>query len=928
MKQSVGRSGRARLAWGLGVLALAMQVACTSSSGGNEAQTIATRPASSASSPRVTAPAQIRSLTAVDRDAGLDIDIVADRALVWTTYRDVEGNLVVELPNSRPDTSVGNVARAGGLVSSVELALLEDADRPLTRLVVRTREESEHTLLTDGDTLRLQLVPAGYEPPPRAVAYEPLEDADEGREEVPVYAATDPAPSAAQPAAMPAQAGYGTPDVPMVGPAVTGVGATRLTGVEVLSSNDEQTTVLIRGDGEFAYASFRLESPDRFVLDLDGVVNTSLRSTVPVTSTNVDQIRIGQFKPRPDPVSRVVFDLETFTVPRIERSADGLTVRFGRAMEAPTETVTATLVEDVTTDDLDPIAPAPAVEEVVADTNAPALAEDSDSDVPPIAPQPTEPPVQVAAADPPAVETQEVPVYAADDPPVYAAADPEVTAPVEVVELAPVEPEEEVPVYQATPATVAAAPPTPPSLPRPQPVATDVAMFEAQQVQISQPAAPPAPQDPVLPPSFQSLVVTSSQVEYVGDPITMSLKNADLVETLRSFSRISDLNFVIQPGVNGSVTVELRGVPWDQALEQILKINNLGMDIDGTIVRIAPLALLQEEARAQRELEQLRRESVPLSTVMRTLSYADAQELADLLEGRGTFSRGGSTGRASLLSSRGSVQVDDRTNSLIIRELPEVIDTILTVIENLDTPEPQVKIEARIVEATRNFTRTLGIQWGFNGEASNRLGNSTGLEFPNNVTTDGGVNLLAGGNNGFLNLSLGNILNSFTLDAQLQAAENEGLINVVSAPSILTLNNTQATVQSGFQLPVQTVANNTVTSRFVNATLQLAVEPHVTAEGTILMRIRVAKREPNLSLLVPGSSNAPISTREASTRVIVRDGGTAVIGGIYEVTNNDNRARVPGLANVPIVGHLFKNRSRDSRNEELLIFVTPRIIRM
>ena len=272
--------------------------------------------------------------------------------------------------------------------------------------------------------------------------------------------------------------------------------------------------------------------------------------------------------------------------------------------------------------------------------------------------------------------------------------------------------------------------------------------------------------------------------------------------------------------------------------------------------------------------------------------------------------------------------VDVRTNTLIIKELPNYIDTVIAVIETLDIPEPQVMIEARIVETTKRFSRTLGIRWGFDGVADAAHGNTTGLQFPNNGTVDGGVNLLTGGNNGLLRLALGNVLNTFNLDATLQAAESDGLINILSAPKIATLNNESASIQSGLQIPIQTVANNTVTVQFVNATLRLDVTPHVTAEGTVLMDVNVQKREPQLAFAVAGATNAPISTKEAQTRVIVRDGGTTVIGGIYKVSTDQGQDRVPGLANIPVLGHLFKNRRRNDDNEELLIFITPRVIKL
>jgi len=416
---------------------------------------------------------------------------------------------------------------------------------------------------------------------------------------------------------------------------------------------------------------------------------------------------------------------------------------------------------------------------------------------------------------------------------------------------------------------------------------------------------------------FGARTIGGAERSYYGEPITMTLRDADVVETLRSFAAISGLSIVVQPEVEGSVTVELDNVPWDQALEQILRINGLGYELEGTVMRIAPVEVLQREAEQQQALEAAKALQVPLKTVMRRLSYADANEVATLLRTRG-----------GLLSQRGSVLVDRRTNTLIIKELPAFMDTVIAIIAEIDTPEPQVMIEARIIETTKRFTRSLGVQWSVAGEASARFGNTTGLVFPNNVQGSGGVNLVTGAANGFLNLSLGNVLNSFNLDVALQAAENEGLIKILSAPKVAVLNNQSANIQSGLQIPVQTIANNTVTVQFVNATLSLDVTPHVTAEGTVLMDINIRKREPQLAFAVVGAANAPIATKEARTRVIVRDGGTTVIGGIYEISSDQGEDRVPGLANIPIIGHLFKNKRRTDENEELLIFITPRVINL
>ena len=870
----------------LAAAALALQIGCSSTGQPRPQSSEAAQPESAVSTAQVRQPAEIRSLELESGPGSQSVELRASRPLVWTSFRDAAGDLVIELPNSVPAATVRSLDADEGLIAAVDIERIDDAARPLTRLVVKTREPSEHSLSGEGDLLRIQLAtvgsvaaaalvtpPAPAPPPPAALAYEPLPEED----------LTSPPVSAA--------ADLGTPEAPVQGPPPTGVAASQLFSVDILSSADP-TVIRIAGDGEFAYSMFRLENPERFVVDLSGVVNTAGSSTLPVASEQVDQIRIGQFKPRPDPVSRVVFDLHQATAPRIERTADGLTVTFASAALVPE----AVVARQSATDEPEEVGQSAA-------EHQPASGPESTSfEAEVAAPEP----VAVAAAPEAASQTAGETTF---EPETVAVEDLEPGT--MIAEASPAE--------SGPPPAPVYTPPTPQSVPAQQlasisqPVGTsDVALFEAQQVQVD--ADPRLEEREKFLASFGTLVIDKQERQYYGELIDMSLRKADLVETLRSFATISDLNFVIQPGVGGSVTVELRGVPWDQAMHQILKINNLSMDIDGTIVRIAPTSQLRAEAEEQRRLQQIQQQSVPLRTVMRSLSYATATEVATLLRNRS----------GSILSNRGTVQVDTRTNTLILRELPNTIDTVLAVIDNIDSPEPQVTIEARIIEATKTFSRSLGIQWGFDGVSSNEFGNTTGLQFPNNGTIDGGVGLLTGGANGFLNLTLGNILNTFTLDAQLQVAESEGLVNLVSAPRVTTLNNNAASIQSGVQIPIQTVSNRTVSVQFVNATLQLSV----TAEGTIMMAITVAKRSPQPGLAVVGATNSPISTREASTKVIVRDGGTAVIGGIYEVSANQSQDRLPGLANIPILGHLFRNRNRSDQNDELMIFITPRIVQM
>jgi type IV pilus assembly protein PilQ len=483
--------------------------------------------------------------------------------------------------------------------------------------------------------------------------------------------------------------------------------------------------------------------------------------------------------------------------------------------------------------------------------------------------------------------------------------------PVAVAEAESVAPGQPEPVMVASAPAAGAVPSPAPVAPQPR----QVALFEA----LDMPQEPSPVATAGEAPNYAALEVGEVETKYTGEPINFALRDADIREVLRTFAKLSGLNVIVQPGVTGSVTVQFEQVPWDQALEQILKINGLWYELEGNIMRIAPRDVLNAEAAADAERRKAVELSVPLRTIVKRVSYASASEVASLLR---------SGGQGGLLSQRGSVTIDARTNTLIIKELPSFMDSVLAIIEELDEPEPQVLIEARIVETTKRTSRSLGIAWGFEGNANAALGNTTGLDFPNNIASEGSVNLLTGGQNGLIGITLGNVLDSFILDAQLQAAESDGLINILSTPKIATLNNERAEIQSGLQIPIQTVSNNTVTVQFVNATLRLAVTPQVTAEGTVLMDIDIQKREPQLAFAIAGAANAPIATKEAKTRVIVRDGGTTVIGGIYEVSADQGQDRVPGLANIPFLGRLFKNNRRTDENEELLIFITPRVIKI
>jgi type IV pilus secretin PilQ/predicted competence protein len=857
------------------LLIAGLAIACSSSPKQSARPVASSQPASEETRPIVPAappPVTVEGLQLAEGAPGMRLEIAASGPLVWTSYRDDRGDLVVELPNSVPGTQLVREVPGEGIVAWVKLEEDASGSRPLTRLTVRTTDDAEPALSAEGNLLRLELTPQRVEEPAEIAEAAPTEPAG-GLTYEPVEAEA-PAPVAeveavpvtsASSASTTLAEDLGTPDRPRRGTALAGQAATRLESIK----NGGGGTFNLVGNGSFTYSTFRLEGPARLVIDLEGVLNAASRSSLAVGEFGVERVRVAQFRPAPQAVARVVFDLDGSAWPMVEATGTGLAVRFGAPAPRVAEAAPAPAVERS-----EPARQASVREPAPA---APPVAEPEPS------PAPEPEPARVATTQIRQVESEPAPRVPTSGRP----ASPLLTASrnAEGGALSDVE------LYGGGAKAA----------PAPEPA----------------PDAAPAGTKTVATKVFGSRTIGTAERTYYGEPITMSMRDADLVETLRSFAAISGLSIVVQPEVKGTVTVELDNVPWDQALEQILRVNKLGYELEGTVMRIAPVAILKAEADEQQQLEAAKALQVPLKTVLRRLSYSNATDISRLLRTRG-----------ELLSQRGSVIVDRRTNTLIIKELPSFIDTVIAVIDELDTPEPQVMIEARIVETTKRFTRSLGVQWAFEGISAPQFGNTTGLVFPNRGTVEGGVNLITGGRNGILGLTLGNVLNTFNVDVALQAAETEGLIKILSAPKVAVLNNEEANIQSGLQIPIQTVTNGSFSVQFINATLSLEVTPHVTAEGTVLMDIAVRKREPQLAFAIQGATNAPIATKEARTKVIVRDGGTTVIGGIYKMTSDTGVDKVPGLANVPILGHLFKNKRRSDENEELLIFITPRVINL
>ncbi len=432
--------------------------------------------------------------------------------------------------------------------------------------------------------------------------------------------------------------------------------------------------------------------------------------------------------------------------------------------------------------------------------------------------------------------------------------------------------------------------------------------------------APPAPPRqaavaaPVVVAPLQPSTNAQGQRTFSGDPITLDFQGADLRAVLRTFADISGLNIVIDPSIQGTVDVALRDVPWDQALDIILRANKLGYSVDGTIVRIVPMNVLAQESEDRKKLADANALAGELRIITRPLSYAKAGDLVPIIT-------------KSSLSPRGDVQIDIRTNTLIIRDLADRLQAASELIVALDRPQPQVEIEARIITLNRNFAKELGLQWGFNGRVDPSVGTSTGLAFPSSGVLTGGTGAVNPAAPSALGLALGSINGALNLDVALRALETSGKVRIVSSPRVSTQNNVEAEITQGSQIPVQTVSNNTVTVTFIPAALVLRVTPQITASNTVIMRIVVDKSSPNYSQVTPAQPTPSIDKQAASTTVLVPDGDTTVIGGIYNSLESSSEDRTPGLHRIPLLGWLFKNNADRETQDELLIFITPKILK-
>jgi type IV pilus assembly protein PilQ len=467
------------------------------------------------------------------------------------------------------------------------------------------------------------------------------------------------------------------------------------------------------------------------------------------------------------------------------------------------------------------------------------------------------------------------------------------------------------------------------------------AWLTGKELAFARPANEPAAPEPQNPPADTQQAAGSAPAaakKYTGDPISVNLKDVDLKDFFRLIHEISGLNIVLDPAVKGTVTLVLDEVPWDQGLDIVLRNNGLNQEIDGNVLRIATQDTLKREADQRRDLIKAQSDAIDTVTATRVLSYAKADAMVITLK--------------RFLTARGDIFADVRSNTLIVRDIPSSIPKIDNLLRQLDRKSQQVEIDARVVQASRSFAREIGTLFAYSTSSGGNVfgGNSavgisplsrtvippfsspalvtgTAAQAPGApvaVQMPLATNLVTAG---APTSGLSYLFTSpnFALDFQLSALESRGIGKVLSEPRGVTQNNEKLTVKQGQKIPIQTTVNNTVTTQLIDAVLMLQVTPQITADGTVFMDITVENTQIDNGIARINGTPA-LDTQSTETKVLINDGGTVVIGGVVVSNQTTNVDQVPLLGSVPLIGNLFKHTSVTVSSQELLFFVTPRIL--
>jgi type IV pilus assembly protein PilQ len=644
------------------------------------------------------------------------------------------------------------------------------------------------------------------------------------------------------------------------------VAATRIREISVAQGGDA-LNIEISGSGPMTARTMKLTHPDRVVVDIPNSVLQGRAREIPVNSSDVKTVRAARFQ---EGTTRVVVDMAQMRDFQVVPEGNKLVVRLGQSSTAKP-------------------APLPAMKETVITADA--------------APQPAKQaaPSQLVSTAKTSAKTPEKIVEATRSRSEIAAS--------HFAGEAPALPSINQPPF-APHASLAA-----------QPAMINAALQQQQQ----QPAqsTPAGTTVAVAAPATGNCTTG----RYTGEPFGMNFKDLDLKDFFRLIHEISGLNVVLDPSVKGSVTIVLDDVPWDQALAIVLDNNGLACTLQGNVLRIATLDTMKTEAEARRAQQEAQALAVPKQTITRYLSYGHARDAMPVIK--------------KFLSARGDVVADERSNALIVEDIPSVLPKVEDLIRMLDRKTPEVEIEARVVASTRTFARDIGTQLaaGF-GSGNNAVGGAVGASpidisglVPKFITAPGNDKSLPlfsnlGATGPTSGIQFSNATNGFRLDFILTMAENRGLLKILSRPHITTQNNISALIKQGSRIPVVTQAQlgGPPTVTYIEAFLRLTVTPQITAENTIFLNVDVENTVPDFSRVSGSQLNPTLNTQQATTQVLVTDGGTVVIGGVIQTQNSVAISQVPLLGSIPLLGNLFKHTNVNTSTAELIFFITPKII--
>ena len=693
-----------------------------------------------------------------------------------------------------------------------------------------------------------------------------------------------------------------------------------------------------------------LSKPHRVVVDLPGVnrgETLSKKDLVALNSPLVLRSRLAQFLPVPQPVTRLVLEVAAGTEVEVSSDINGVNLSFvagvgtvkaqyaklAVAPETQLQPVPAPIAAPVVEATLAPapeLVAAPVVEALVATAPAPIAAPVVEALVA-TAPAPIAAPVVEALVAPapapiaaPVVEALVAPAPAPIAAPAVAAPAPAaaplvatLAVPARRLPLSPV-PAVGAPFHTLPYLTVSALLPVAPGMTEDKPV-----------------AAPLSPRESRRESTRGGRVLGDAGPQYTGTRMTIDVVGTDLISFLRIIADTAKMNLIADSDVQGTFTFKFTDAPWDLVLDVILKHAGLGKEVSNGIIRVAKIKTLQDEEKNRKDLDDAKALAGDLQSITRPLSFAKASEAKAILD--------------KMLTKRGNLIIDERTNTLIISDLPHNLPLIDDLLAQLDVQIQQVQIEARVVEASKNFEKAFGVKWPTANSGSTAINNAAGTALPwgasngqswnsiNNLNTNNQVvGAYNGGADGVTSLAapagefwLSFLSNRMSINVILQALEKEGVVKIISSPKVVTQNNKKAKVLSGVKIPYPSqqggAAGGAITVAFADANLELDVTPQITNDGTILMDIHVEKSDADFSNQVGGVPS--ITRKMVETQVLVKDGGTAIMGGVYKNTASKSSTGVPFLSSLPLIGFLFRTTDKTESNDELLIFITPRILK-